>query len=239
MPPPVARTIEAALAALLPPGVAVAAGDVAAGDSHALLGDELGAARSMVPRRYREFAAGRACARQALRTLGLAPAALPVAPDRSARWPPGTRGSITHTGEWVAAAAAPLARLAGLGIDLEQCAPLEPELVARLCRPEELRSPPPGLPPGAWPRIVFSAKESVYKCVGSRVGRFIDFDEVIVVGTERVAPGLPEPAGALAFVAAAPAADLWIVGHLAGGYTLTAGLIVTAAWLEAGYLPGD
>jgi 4'-phosphopantetheinyl transferase EntD len=185
----------------------------------------------MVPGRRREFAAGRACARSALAALGLPPVALPVAPDRSATWPPGTCGSITHAGDWVAAAAAPLARLHGLGIDLEDCAPLEPDLVARLCRPEELASAAPGLPAGVWPRTVFSAKESVYKCVRARVGRFIDFDEVRVGAKAATANGPGTATGLLSFAPAGPATDLGIVGRLEGGYTLTGRLIVTAAWL--------
>ena len=226
----VARDIEAALAALLPPGVAVAATGVDGG-GHELLADELDAARSMVPRRRREFAAGRACARQALRSLGLPPVSLPVATDRSARWPSGTCGSITHAGHWAAAAAAPRVLLAGLGIDLEDCAPLEPELVVRLCRPDELRAQPPGLPPGTWPRVVFSAKESVYKCVRGHVGRFIDFDEVRVGTTGANAAASADTCGTLCFASADPAADLGIVGGLAGGYAVAGGLIVTAAWL--------
>jgi 4'-phosphopantetheinyl transferase EntD len=227
MPAPVASEIEAALAALLPPGIAVAAASVAVAGLAPLLPAEAGPAQSMVPRRRREFAAGRACARQALAALGLPPVALPVASDRSPLWPPGTCGSITHAGEWAAAAAAPLARLAGLGIDLEEPGALEPDLAARLCRPEELASAPPGLPPDLWPRTVFSAKESVYKCIRARVGRFIDFTEV------RVAAG---SGGRLRFEPAEATADLAIVARLAGGYAVTAELIVTAAWLAP--MPG-
>jgi 4'-phosphopantetheinyl transferase EntD len=185
----------------------------------------------MVPRRHQEFAAGRACARQALAALGLPPVALPVAGDRSAIWPPGTCGSITHAGEWAAAAAGPAARLAGLGIDLEDCAPLDGDLVVRLCRPEELARPPSGLPPALWSRTVFSAKESVYKCVRARVGRFIDFDEVRVVASASIASGPGGPAGLLSFEAAGTGKDLGIVAGLAGGYALAGGLIVTAVWL--------
>jgi 4'-phosphopantetheinyl transferase EntD len=227
----VARIVEAALAALLPPGVTVAVTGVDGGDEHELLAGEADAARSMVPRRRREFAAGRACARKALASLGLPAVALPVAPDRSATWPPGVCGSITHAGAWAAAAAARQELLAGIGIDLEDCAPLEADLVARLCRPEELVNAPPGLPAGIWPRMVFSAKESVYKCVRARVGRFIDFDEVGVGATADRTSGSGDPTGRLSFAPAGPATDLAIVGRLAGRYAVAGGLIVTAAWL--------
>jgi 4'-phosphopantetheinyl transferase EntD len=228
---PVPDAIEAALATLLPPGIAVAAGSVAAIGDGELLGDEARAAATMVPRRRREFAAGRTCARRALQALGLAPGALPVAADRRALWPAGTCGSITHAGAFAAAAAAPLTRLAGLGIDLEACAPLEPELVARLCRPEELASAPQGLAASVWPRVVFSAKESVYKAVSAAVGRFIDFDEVRVTAAPGTAAVAGDAAGALSFAPAGAAADLHVVRRLTGGYAVAGGLIVTVAWL--------
>jgi 4'-phosphopantetheinyl transferase EntD len=231
MPTAVTLGIESALAALLPPGTAVAAAPVAVAGLAPLLPAEAAAAQSMVSRRRQEFAAGRACARQALASLGLPPQALPVAGDRSAIWPPGTCGSITHAGDWAAAAAAPVARLAGLGIDLEDCAPLDGDLVARLCRPEELARPPPDLPPALWSRTVFSAKESVYKCVRARVGRFIDFDEVQVVATAAMASGPGGSAGLLTFEAVGSGAELDVVGDLVGGYALAGGLIVTAVWL--------
>jgi 4'-phosphopantetheinyl transferase EntD len=69
---------------------------------------------------------------------------------------------------------------------------------------------------------VFSAKESLYKCVHAHVGRFIEFGEI------EVTPGV---GGTLGFAAAADPAGLWLVGSVTGRYRLAGGLILTTAWL--------
>ncbi|MBN1173619.1 MAG: 4'-phosphopantetheinyl transferase, partial [Micromonosporaceae bacterium] len=49
-----------------------------------------------VPRRRAEFTTGRHCARLALASLGVEPAAILAGPDRAPRWPAGIVGTITH-----------------------------------------------------------------------------------------------------------------------------------------------
>jgi hypothetical protein len=89
-------------AELLPPDVEVAMYDPSmAHDVHC---DELRLMASAVPRRRAEFAAGRACARAALRRLGINGWPLLVGSKREPLWPAGVVGSITHTDGLVAAA---------------------------------------------------------------------------------------------------------------------------------------
>lgn len=221
---PVATQLEAVLREALPAGLAVAAAAVSAGGG-TLLGSEAEAARRMAPRRQQEFATGRACARRALAALGYPEAAIPMGPDRSPAWPAGICASITHASGYALAAAAPRGLLAGLGIDLEDCAPLDADLVARVCSPAEAACHPLDIPPGAWPRAVFSAKESLYKCVHARVGRFIDFSEI------EVRPGA---GGALVFAPATMGAGLQLVRAVTGCYRAAGDFVVTAAWLGTG-----
>src|SRR2546430_2701154 len=61
-----------------------------------LLGPERAAVGTAVPKRQREFATGRACARQALAQLGLPPAPLERGPRGEPQWPARGGGSITH-----------------------------------------------------------------------------------------------------------------------------------------------
>jgi 4'-phosphopantetheinyl transferase EntD len=165
--------------------------------------------RTAVEKRRREFRAGRACARAALRELGLAPGAIPVGPDRAPVWPEGVVGSITHTRDFCAAAAARREDLAGLGIDAEQRGSVGPELVRKICTTAEVRwmeeSPPPeGATTGEWRTLVFSAKECLYKALHPSLGgAFLDFQNAtlpcrphqgafwIEVATERRPPGVP------------------------------------------------
>ncbi len=117
-------------------------------------------------RRRREFAEARACAREALRGLGLPAGPIPAGPDGAPVWPEGVLGSITHKGGYRAAVVARSAELAGIGIDAEPDERL-PEGVletiasqAELDRVEELLTRRPGL---AWDRLLFTAKEAVLK----------------------------------------------------------------------------
>jgi enterobactin synthetase component D len=73
-----------------------------------------------VPKRKAEFLAGRLGARRALAELGLEAPPLPVGPDRSAVWPAGCVGSITHTHGFVSVAAARADRVRSLGVDSER-----------------------------------------------------------------------------------------------------------------------
>ena len=84
------------LARELGPGVGMACTDVD-GDPRELWPQEREAVLKAIPRRQREFAAGRAAAREALTQLGWPAQAIPSAPDRSPVWPEGLVGSIAHT----------------------------------------------------------------------------------------------------------------------------------------------
>ena len=133
-----------------------------------------------VPGRLREFAAGRGAARQALRQFGVPDAILPCGPHREVVWPPGFVGSITHCGPECHAAVTRDTVLTGVGIDVERRAPVDAGMIGLICTDaeqelmEELDEDRRRL----FPKRVFSAKESVYKCCFGTVGRFIDFREV-------------------------------------------------------------
>jgi 4'-phosphopantetheinyl transferase EntD len=216
MSPSPASVLEAALAALLPPGTGVAA-LVLPPPAVPLPPAEAAATTAMAPGRRAEFAAGRYCARLALARLGVAPVAIPVGAGRAPVFPPGTAGTISHGAGLAAAAAARAPRL--LGIDIEAALDLPAEIIDRVCAPAELDLAPAGLAAGLWARVVFSAKESVYKAVAGSAGRFIDFDEVRVT---RVA------GGRLGIAAAAP--DLAAVAGLELGFRLAGSAVVTGAW---------
>lgn len=176
--------LRAAMRRLLPAGVVSSAGPIAA-DYPPLTQDELAATGQMRSIRLQEFCAGRAHARKALQELGLASPTIPVGADRAPKWPPGFVGSISHAGGLVVVAAAPCAVVPALGVDLEPCVPLDSDLLNRVCRPEEvarIRASPLALHQA---KLVFSAKECVYKCVAPLMGVFLEFADVeILFGTE-------------------------------------------------------
>jgi 4'-phosphopantetheinyl transferase EntD len=164
-----------AMLAMAPPGVACAV-HLTDCEPEPLWSAELSAAGRMSAKRLREFSVGRHCARTALARLGHAPAALPVGPGRAPVWPAGIIGSISHTAEIAIAAVARQAQLRSLGIDVESADPLEPSLLELVCRDEERAAlAVSDLEPGLGAKLVFSAKESVYKCLWPLTGVFLEF----------------------------------------------------------------
>jgi len=131
--------------------------------------------------RVEQFTAGRVCSRLALGRLGVA-ATTPIlrGEDRAPIWPPGFIGSISHTDTWCAAAVARTENVRSLGIDLESSTPLKEALWRRVCTPKE-REWLHELPaPGLTGKIVFSAKEAVYKCQYPLSNQFLGFHAVEV-----------------------------------------------------------
>lgn len=134
-----------------------------------------------VPKRRREFAVGRRCARAALSRLGYPEVPMPPNDDRSTPWPEGVVGSITHTDRWCGAAVARSASFSGLGIDAEPQEPIGERILERICTPNELHRISDGpFDVGVMARIVFSAKEAIYKAQFPKSKAFVGFHEVEV-----------------------------------------------------------
>jgi 4'-phosphopantetheinyl transferase EntD len=113
--------------------------------------------------RLREFTTARTCARRALIRLGLAESPIPCGLKREPIWPRGVVGSITHCRGYRAAAVAMQCNILTIGIDAELHEPLPPEVLTGVATPEErswLQCAPAGV---HWDRLLFSAKENVYK----------------------------------------------------------------------------
>jgi 4'-phosphopantetheinyl transferase EntD len=119
-----------------------------------------------VPRRIREFATGRECARQAMAKLGYPPAPIVAGADRAPCWPHGLVGSITHAAEHCAAAVARTGDgYHSLGLDLEPALALSPDLLETICLPAERTwlEAQPRSDREVFARAIFSAKECAYK----------------------------------------------------------------------------
>jgi len=133
-----------------------------------------------VPKRQREFAAGRILAHTLLGELKTTAPALLSDADRVPIWPEATVGSITHCASLCAVAIADIASSAGIGIDVEPAKPLNHELLPQVLRPDEyaqLMALPPSLRPLGG-ILVFSIKEAVYKAIYPRRRVFLDFQQV-------------------------------------------------------------
>jgi 4'-phosphopantetheinyl transferase EntD len=165
-------------------GVHVVAGRI--GAPHApLFAEEMMAIVDAVPRRVAEFRAGRALARAALRQAGGDGVSIPMRADRSPIWPAGWIGSISHSGDVCAAAAAPAGPVCGLGLDIELNDLADERMLRYVCTQAELARATDALPGrDLAPRLLFSAKEAFYKAYHPLYARFVGFLDVQV----RLAP---------------------------------------------------
>src|SRR5690625_2213144 len=136
-----------------------------------------------VPKRRHEFATVRHCARAALLRLGYAPGPLLSSSRGAPQWPVGVVGSMTHCDGFRAVAVARDDAASSLGIDAEPNLPLPEGLLARISHPGE-RAQLDRLmafqPTTRWDRLLFSAKESVFKTWYPMTGRELDFDDATV-----------------------------------------------------------
>jgi 4'-phosphopantetheinyl transferase EntD len=133
-----------------------------------LMAEEESAVETAVSKRVQEFTTGRSCARRALAAIGRPSVPITRGKRGAPQWPAGVVGSITHCDGYRGAAVAENRDLAAIGIDAEPHGVL----------PDGVRGTIP-LPPEMthmrdlerrhgdlhWDRLLFSAKESVYKVV--------------------------------------------------------------------------
>jgi 4'-phosphopantetheinyl transferase EntD len=135
-----------------------------------------------VDSRRREFTTGRRCAREALAKLGIPPGPILSGPNREPLWPKDIIGSITHCAGYRAAAVAPAGVLLSIGVDAEPNAPMPSEV--DIARPEEREWLDEYLsadPSVCWDRLLFSAKESVYKTWFPLARSWLGFEEASII----------------------------------------------------------
>jgi len=154
-------------------------GPIALWENEPIYPEEEELVRHAVPRRKREFSAGRACARRALAKLGIPPGPIPRMDERRPRWPKGIIGSISHSRTWCGAAVSRAEDIAGLGLDIEETTRMNREIARRVLLPEEWERSSGNDEQLEW-ALIFSAKEAFYKAAWPIVKRYIPFQEVVV-----------------------------------------------------------
>ncbi|MCR8549101.1 4'-phosphopantetheinyl transferase superfamily protein [Salipiger sp. P9] len=168
-------------------------------DPGALFPEERAALRNALPTRVAEFAGGRRAARQAMAQLGLAPQAIPMAPDRAPVWPEGLVGSITHSAGNCLALVGRASDWHAIGADLEPDADLPADIISEIATPEELLRLAP-IPPARAAARLFSAKEAAYKAQYPLTQSLFGFDAMqgdLVAGQMRMVAEIGLGKGAL------------------------------------------
>jgi 4'-phosphopantetheinyl transferase EntD len=149
----------------------------------ALFPEEEAVIAKAVDKRRREFTTTRACARAALARLGLPP--VPIVPQLKGapQWPDGVVGSMTHCAGYRACAVARDRDLLTIGLDAEPHDKLPDGVLRTVTSPEERRrltALAAAIPGTHWDRLLFSAKESVYKAWFPLTRRWLGFEDASV-----------------------------------------------------------
>ncbi|PBC85654.1 4'-phosphopantetheinyl transferase EntD (siderophore biosynthesis) [Streptomyces sp. 2224.1] len=181
---------------------------------------------SAVPKRQKEFGTVRRCARSALSELGIAPAPLLPGPQREPLWPAGIVGAMTHCAGYRAAAVARSADVRTVGLDAEPHLPVDdPGVIDLVTLPEEraqLRRLAGAQPEVCWDRLVFSAKESVYKAWYPLAHRWLGFEDALLTLD-------PSDATFTArLLVPGPVVDGRELTEFSGRWLIESGLVVTA-----------
>lgn len=164
---------------IIPPEVACFA---SRGDdvSTRLFPDEAAQMQGAVDTRLREFTTGRTCARLAMAKLGLPMTPILRGAWREPIWPRGVVGSITHCKGYRAAAVAKQSDILTVGIDAEPDEQLPPGILEQVAVAREqawLATARPGV---RWDRLLFSAKESVFKAWFPLTRDWLGFEQAVV-----------------------------------------------------------
>lgn len=173
--------IESRLMRMLPQGFSMGVADRCTIEGFSLHPIEV---KSLSPRatskRRKEFIMGRAAAHAALAKLGKSVSGIGKSKSGAPVWPQDIVGSITHKNDAALAIVAPAQRCRGVGVDIESVTdPIEPDISRRICHPEEI----------PWVvedrtmstirlKLIFSAKESVFKTVNTFNGAVFPFTHI-------------------------------------------------------------
>ncbi len=132
--------------------------------------------------RRRASGAARIVARDLLSQLG-ADAAAPLArsPAGAPVWPRGFVGSLAHDADFAVAVAARRGRLIGIGVDVEPAEPLPADVVDFVLSGAERRE---AMDDRVAQRLVFVAKEAVYKALNPLDGAPLEFEDIAVALAE-------------------------------------------------------
>jgi 4'-phosphopantetheinyl transferase EntD len=182
-----------------------------------------------VEKRRREFTTARMCARAALEKLGFPAVPIPTGERGEPLWPTGVVGSITHCAGYRACAVARASEILTVGIDAEPNDALPEGLIADIARPEELpslRRLASELPEVHWDRLLFSAKESVYKAWFPLAKRWLGFEDAVIAFD----PSLGTFKARL--LVAGPSLSGGPLRELSGRWIAREGLLVTAVTLN-------
>lgn len=167
-----------AMNGIAPPGVRIGCRSIHEEDEAFLLPPEARSIPSRHPARRRASGAARQVARGLLAELGLHNVAILRSSAGAPVWPDGITGSLAHDEEMAVAAVAPLSTgIVSVGIDVESAIALPDDILALVATPDDVTD---AVEPSLAGRLLFSAKEAVYKAVYPLDHYMLDYGDIAV-----------------------------------------------------------
>jgi len=163
--------------ALALPGLLIGHRVIMAGDETTLRAEEASSFSSRAPAARRASGAARIVARELMARLGYPDAQLPRGAAGAPLWPAGVVGSLAHDDEVAVAAVALAQDFASVGIDVEPARALPTDMRELIASPDELRTIEDDPLKG---RLLFVAKEAVYKAAYPLDRTFLEFSDIAV-----------------------------------------------------------
>ncbi|OBQ66798.1 4'-phosphopantetheinyl transferase family protein [Mesorhizobium loti] len=174
---PEESSLAQALAAIAPHGVRTGCRLIREGDETHLLPEEARSIPARQPAMRRASGAARWIAHRLLADIGIKNIAIPRAPSGAPVWPHGTIGSLAHDDDMAVAAVARIADMSSLGIDVEPALPLPDDVFALVATGADRMDTADQHLAG---RILFAAKEAVYKAVYPLDHQVLGYEDITV-----------------------------------------------------------
>ncbi len=170
-------TLARDIGTLAMPGLLVGYRVISCEDENALLDEEAVSIASPVAEVRRASGAARIVARELMAQLGYARLPVPKAPSGAPVWPPGLTGSMAHDDRVAVAAVGMQRDIRAVGIDIELAVPLPADMLELIAAPQELHKIAADPLQG---KLLFAAKEAVYKAVYPLDRVFLEFRDIDV-----------------------------------------------------------
>jgi 4'-phosphopantetheinyl transferase EntD len=169
-------SLERAINTIALPGLLIGHRLISLGDEDALLGEETASIASSVIAARRASGAARIVARELLARLGHAGCPVPRGASGEPIWPAGIVGSLAHDDRVAVAAVGMQANVGAIGIDIEPAVALPPDMLTLVATPRELSK----IADPLRGRLLFAAKEAVYKALYPLDRVFLEFRDIEV-----------------------------------------------------------
>lgn len=142
--------------------------------------EEFELVKTATNKRINEFSAGRFCAHKLLAASGMDNGPILIGKHREPLWPAGIIGSITHSKDLAGAVLCPDDICTGIGFDIETIKPFNQAISKYICTPAEFEwlIEQKGRDSASLILLLFSIKESIFKCLFHATGYKYTFKDI-------------------------------------------------------------